>query len=155
MPACLGLHGGGKVTLGTVGTPTRNLWQQGLVFGGIFLKLRAAAWTLCPSDMHPAGPDLRSLGVGGGSLHKRQKGLWVQLPGWTTMVRGPCPSGLASSSAVADTWEAEQEGEEGNVGGEAGKVSSLNTQSFTCRARTALLSVQPCDWHFRREGWRD
>lgn len=32
--------------------------------------------------------------------------------------RGPCPSGLASSlSAVADTWEAEQEGEEGNVGG--------------------------------------
>ena len=37
-----------------VGTPTWNLWQQGLVFGGIFLKLRAAGWTLCPSDVHPS-----------------------------------------------------------------------------------------------------
>ena len=25
-----------------------NLWQQGWASGGIFLKLRAAAWTLCP-----------------------------------------------------------------------------------------------------------
>lgn len=109
-------------------------------------------YPLPPSfDVHPAGPDPRPLG-GGGSLHKRQKGLWAQFPRWTTMARGLCPSGLTSSSGVADTWEAKQEGEEGSVWGEAGKVSSLNTQSFTCRARTVLLSVQPCDWHFRREG---
>lgn len=36
------------MTLGTVGTPTWNLWQQGWASGGIFLKLRAAAWTFCP-----------------------------------------------------------------------------------------------------------
>lgn len=136
-----------------VGTPTWNLWQQGLVFGGIFLKLRAAACTLClPALMCTLQGLIRDLWGVGGSLHKRQKGLWAQFPRWTTMARGPCPSGLTSSSGVADTWEAEQEGEEGSVWGEAGKVSSLNTQSFTCRARTVLLSVQPCDWHFRREG---
>ena len=55
------------MTLGMVGTPTWNLWQQGLVFGGIFLKLKAAAWTLClPALMCTLQGLIRDLwGVGG------------------------------------------------------------------------------------------
>ena len=78
-----------------VGTPTWNLWQQGLVLGGIFLKLKAAAWTLClPPLMCTLQGLIRDLwGVGGGPFTKGRRGCGPSFLAGQPWQEAPAPRG--------------------------------------------------------------
>ena len=117
-----------------------NLWQQGWASGGIFLKLRAAAWTLCPPALMCTLQGLiRDLWGVEAPLQKAEGAVgpasWLDNHG-----KRPLPLGAGRCSGVADTWEAEQEGE-------WPEHAEFHMQSPDC--------VQPCDRHFRKAGWRD
>lgn len=62
------------------------------------------------------------------SLHKWQKGLWAA--SWPC-TQGQRPDRPSASSRVAESREAEQEGDKGRAGDEAGKVSGQNMPGHT------------------------